>query len=303
VCPALQFKPKLPTPNFAPEAHQSANPFLPPYVPNLYVGELASEDGDHVILVRARGLLLPGPHSRSTQLNKYSVVPEHFLLVTREQVSQQSPLFPADLVHTYDLLDAARAAGRPSFAFYNCGDRSGASQHHKHLQVLPTEPAGPPIERLARAATLQVQARPFTLSALPYANHVVRLPLGLASFSPDARAQVLTDAFLSVLDLAIATVRHDPTYPAGAPSYNVLLTPEHIHVIPRRLEHATLASGEPLSVNSLAFAGYVLVKSDQQLAAVKDEVSSAPSDLKLVLTGVCTGSCEHSTWCGVGERA
>lgn len=230
-------------------------------------------------------------------------MPEHFLLVTREQVSQQSPLFPADLVHAYDLLDAAKAAGRSAFAFYNCGDRSGASQHHKHLQVLQAESGGPPIERLARTAALEVHARPFTLGSLPYANHVVRLPAGLYALDRDARAQALTDAFLAVLDLAIATVRHDPAYPAGPPSYNVLLTPEHIHVIPRRLEHATLASGEPLSVNSLAFAGYVLVKSDEQLAAVKNEVCSDLSSLTSALTETHAGACEHPPWGSIGECA
>jgi ATP adenylyltransferase len=199
-------------------------------------------------------------------------VEEHFLLVTKAYQSQQSPLFPSDLLQAYDLLDAARRTGRPFFGFYNCGDRSGASQHHKHLQFLP---GTPPLEALARAARLEVADRPFTLPALPYANHVVRLPPALSSAGPEERAQTLAGAFLSVLDLAIATVRHAPDYPAGPPSYNVILTPEHIHVIPRQLEYATLASGEPLSVNSLGFAGCVLVKSEEELEAVKREVGAA----------------------------
>lgn len=72
------------------------------------------------------------------------------------------------------LLDAARKAGKRFFAFYNCtcsfqlclfprtdkscaegGDRSGASQHHKHVQFMPVEDDGPPIEKVARTVKLE----------------------------------------------------------------------------------------------------------------------------------------------------
>ncbi len=83
---------------------------------------------------------------------------------------------------------------------------------------------------------------------------------------------MLADAFLSTLDLAIQTVRHDPSYPAGSPSYNVILTLEHVHVVPRRSEtHVLAGTGETLSVNALGFAGMLLVKSEGELAAVKEE--------------------------------
>ena len=83
---------------------------------------------------------------------------------------------------------------------------------------------------------------------------------------------MLADAFLTLLDLAIQTVRHDPSYPAGAPSYNVLLTLEHVHVVPRRQETYALAeTGERLSVNALGAAGMLLVKSEPELEAVKTE--------------------------------
>jgi ATP adenylyltransferase/5',5'''-P-1,P-4-tetraphosphate phosphorylase II len=95
------------------------------------------------------------------QLNKYSVVEEHFLLVTKgvfsvdllshaeirwfsvalfcfvffdallrrllplEFQSQTSPLRPGDLVQAYLLLRAAREAGKHLFAFYNCASLRG----------------------------------------------------------------------------------------------------------------------------------------------------------------------------------
>lgn len=81
--------------------------------------------------------------------------------------------------------------------------------------------------------------------------------------------QILTRSFLSLLDLTISTVRSDETYPSGRPSFNVIMTLEHIHVIPRRHETCTLAkTGEELSVNALGYAGYLLAKSPEELDGV-----------------------------------
>ena len=60
LCPALQNKPRLPTPDFsedAPAAKEQEkkrhDPFAPPYVPNLYLGEVRdeAEGNEYVILV------------------------------------------------------------------------------------------------------------------------------------------------------------------------------------------------------------------------------------------------------------
>ncbi|CAL1707233.1 unnamed protein product [Somion occarium] len=268
LCPALEKKPNLPPPHF--DSYEDCekaegtkpDPFAPPHNANLLIGELKDEDEseDYVVL-----------------FNKYSVVPHHILLVTKEFHSQTAPLLPSDLVQTYKLLLAARDAGRKFFAFYNCGTLSGASQPHKHLQLLPIDPDGPPVERLARKAKLEVPdstpERPFALSTLPYANHIRRLPSSLSSSTPSTElSHILSAAFMSLLDLAISTIRHDPNYPIGPPSYNVILTLEHMHVIPRRGETYTLhETGEELSVNALGFAGTLLVKSERELEAVRKE--------------------------------
>ncbi|KAF9070100.1 hypothetical protein BDP27DRAFT_644265 [Rhodocollybia butyracea] len=240
LCSALQHKPKLDTPHFEPSAQPQSkvDPFVPPYDPGLFVGDLTSEDGEQYVVL----------------LNKFSVVPRHFLLVTKEFKSQTSPLMPDDLLQAYALLVAGRKTGKNMFAFYNCGDLSGASQPHKHLQFIEVDEDGPPVEVLARSVSLESQGKPFTIGALTYANHVFRFPSNLPYSSIDKREQILANAFLSLLDLVLSTVRHDPTYPTGPPSYNVILTLEHLHLIPRRLETHTLEeTGEILSVNSLGF--------------------------------------------------
>jgi ATP adenylyltransferase len=52
-------------------------------------------------------------------------------------------------------------------------------------------------------------------------------------------------------------------------SYNVVLTDTYIHVVPRAAECWETPDGEKVSINSLAFAGMVLVKSEKALEAVK----------------------------------
>jgi sulfate adenylyltransferase (ADP) / ATP adenylyltransferase len=120
--------------------------------------------------------------------------------------------------------------------------------------------------------TISITDKPFAISSLPYANHVFRLPTRLGSQKSEHIEEILTGAFLSLLDLCISTIRHDPSYPVGLPSYNVLLTLEHIHLIPRKLENAVLEETEDkLSVNAMGFAGMLLVKSETELDAVKTQ--------------------------------
>ncbi|KAF8160758.1 ATP adenylyltransferase-domain-containing protein [Crassisporium funariophilum] len=271
LCPALQHKPHLPTPHFnaATDAGLAVqgnrgklfDPFAPPYNVNLHVGELRDEESQEEFVVL---------------LNKFSIVPQHFLLVTKEFKSQASPLMPPELVQTYLLLSAGRKSGKKLFAFFNCGDNSGASQAHKHIQFIPIgDEDGPPIERLAREARLEFGDKPFSLRKLSYASHSYRFPSSFDTYPLDRLESVISDAFLQLLDLSISTIRHDPDYPTGSPSYNVIITLEHLHIIPRRQENHTLeVTGEKLSVNALGFAGMLLVKSEEELEAVKQETIS-----------------------------
>ncbi|KAF8497653.1 ATP adenylyltransferase-domain-containing protein [Gautieria morchelliformis] len=258
LCPALQHKPN-PSANLVSvgESNERPDPFAPPYNAKLLVGELESDDGDYIVL-----------------LNKYSVVPKHFLLVTKEFQSQSSPLFPPDLLQAYLLLLAARRSGQNYFTFFNCGELSGASQPHKHLQFIPVDSdgGGPPVEKLAKLQTVEVQTAPFTIDSLPYTNYVFRLPPSLPSSSSDDIMDALSQAFLQLLDLVIVTMRHDSSHRSGPPSYNVILTLEHLHVIPRSKEKYVFSkTGEFLSINALGYAGMLLAKNSAEIEAMKEE--------------------------------
>jgi len=65
-----------------------------------------------------------------------------------------------------------------------------------------------------------------------------------------------------------------PQKTSGSPSYNVILTLEHMYIVPRAKEDFVADSGPEetelkLSVNSLGFAGMLLVKSEYELERVR----------------------------------
>lgn len=88
-----------------------ANPFLP-YEQDLYVSDVSDT---HVCL-----------------LNKFKVVDNHFLIVTRTFESQENWLGSADFEAMVRCLGDVDGLG-----FFNGGAVAGASQPHKHLQVVP----------------------------------------------------------------------------------------------------------------------------------------------------------------------
>ena len=89
-----------------------------------------------------------GKPSHLLVLNKFPIIPNHFILATRENKAQTHLLEPDDLWVTYQCLKLWNAqdgadsedgadAEDSLFAFFNSGDHSGATQPHRHVQLLP----------------------------------------------------------------------------------------------------------------------------------------------------------------------
>ncbi|MEQ1508680.1 MAG: DUF4922 domain-containing protein, partial [Myxococcota bacterium] len=107
----------------------AGDPFLPPYEPLLLVD--GAFGPDHAIV-----------------LNRYPVLDDHLLVVTRAWADQELPASPADL----DALDRLLAE-IDGLGFYNAGVAAGASQPHRHLQLVSRAALGPiPVEPAIRAA-------------------------------------------------------------------------------------------------------------------------------------------------------
>lgn len=102
---------------------QGADPFRPPYEPDLLVGAVRP---GHVAL-----------------LNKFPVLPGHLLVATREYAPQEEKLERGDCEALLRVL-----AAMDGLAFYNSGRVSGASQSHRHLQCVALDRPAPLAARM-----------------------------------------------------------------------------------------------------------------------------------------------------------
>lgn len=203
---------------------RSANPFLP-YDDDLFVADVSET---HVAL-----------------LNKYPVLEHHLLLVTRRFEDQESPLTRTDFVALVRSMTEFDGLG-----FYNSGRIAGASQPHKHIQLvpLPMTTDGPrvPIEPLLSG--IDAEDAPRRSETLPFENVVVRREEDAGSGSEDEQAGRLLGQYRSML--AAAGLDDERPRP-----YNLLVTRDWLLLVPRRREHY-----RSISVNALGFAGSFFVK-------------------------------------------
>jgi len=215
---------------------QPDNPFLP-YDGSLYVGHLAPA---HVVL-----------------LNKFNVLDDHVLIVTESFEHQERLLTMEDLEALWRCL-----AEGPALAFYNGGVVAGASQAHKHLQLVPLpllpEAQELPVEVLLAEAPEATGAL-LTAPSIPFAHRLARLASGLGELPAEA-ARVTLDLYLAMLDeLEVAHADGRQQEP-----YNLLMTREWMLMVPRSEE-----CFEGISVNSIGYAGGLLVRTEAELEAVR----------------------------------
>jgi ATP adenylyltransferase len=191
------------------------NPFLPWDAP-LEVERLGSS---HVVL-----------------LNKYPVQPAHVLLITQRWAPQNGWLTLEDWEAV-----AAVAADTGGLWFFNSCAEAGASQPHRHLQLLPRH-AGEEVCPLEGAIHDQLNGRS---SRWPWAYCLSPLPDGASA----AALQSLYRAHSQALALGLPAEAGRPTHP-----YNLLFNDRWFLTIRRIREHAA-----GFSVNALGFAGYLLL--------------------------------------------
>ncbi|NVK44099.1 MAG: phosphorylase [Oceanospirillaceae bacterium] len=195
------------------------------------------------------------PPAHRCVLNKFCVIDRHLLLVTREFEPQSQALNPSD----FRALARCMREG-PALAFFNGGPDAGASQPHKHLQLLPLDQtAPPPFAALLDAAAARGCDR---APALPFRHHLTALPDGLLR-NADEAADWLTQHYRQALNALGIEV--DATGEVKQ-AYNLLLTPRWLLMVPRRCEKR----GD-VSVNALGFVGWLLVKRQNQAERLKAE--------------------------------
>lgn len=217
------------------------NPFLP-YEERLFVSDITPT---HLAL-----------------LNKFNVLEHHLLIVTREFEDQEELLSVADFEA---LLLALREMD--GLAFYNGGVVAGASQPHKHLQLVPlpflpgtTEPRLP-VEQLIGEA---LQSIPSPVEKLPFVNSAIALE-GEMFEEPERFASELHRLYGALLEQCGLEARLSPPGARQSAPYNLLVTREWMFLVPRSEEFFLGAS-----VNSLGFAGALLVRNTDELEILKE---------------------------------
>jgi ATP adenylyltransferase len=209
------------------ETGKEFNPFLP-YEQDLFVTDISET---HVCI-----------------LNKFNVVDYHLLIITRAFKEQESLLTLEDFTAMWACL-----AEFDGLVFYNGGKIAGASQRHKHLQIVPISGKEIPIAPLLETAKFTDSIT--TISGLPFLH-------AFTTFAPNETASVTLEKYYALLD-QVGIQAIDNNQQSGA--YNFLATREWMLIVPRSLEEF-----ESISINSLGFAGALLVKNSEQMQLVKD---------------------------------
>ena len=206
------------------------NPFLPPD-PDLLVCEIP-------------------PHHIGV-LNKFNVLRHHLLIVTRGYEPQEKLLDDADFVALTTCM-----SGMDGLGFYNGGTVAGASQSHKHIQLVPlplgTGPMATPLDSIVDGSAVvgtQTQISPFNFA------HVL-IPLDGSRLGPH-RADELHQHYRHACS---ALGIHNETQP-----YNLLVTRRWMLLVPRSHEF-----WREVSINALAFAGSLLVRNRTELDQLKE---------------------------------
>lgn len=217
-------------------ARPAFNPFLP-HDPDLFVSDVSDT---HIAL-----------------LNKFNVIDHHLLIVTRAFVPQEALLDLDDFEAWLACLSQIDGLG-----FYNGGPAAGASQPHKHLQLVPL-PLGDantplPMETLFDSAP----AGPgiVTVPTLPFAHAFARFDSAAGTPTADT-ALALYETMLTAL--GIGSTQLDGGAQQSIP-YNLLLTRRWMLLVPRAAESAA-----GISVNSLGFAGSFFVRDTEQMETLQ----------------------------------
>ena len=217
----------------------SRNPFLP-FDQNLLVSDL---DSSVYALI----------------FNKFCLIPEHLLVITRDFVEQAAELTSTDFQIVMKVMESLEEIS--PLAFYNSGPEAGASQVHRHFQVIPTENI--PIEEHIKSVLCFNE--PFKIPLYSsFVHGCIRRPADSIDTDWQSEAYVKLKVFCNKYNKS---------------AFNLLWTRDWILLVPRKREftHDNLNS-----LNAMAFAGYFLVMDEDRLDRLNvleclEQVTYSPS--------------------------
>lgn len=207
-------------------------------------------------------------HSHLLLLNKYPVQPGHLLLITQQWQPQAGWLDHGDWQAVSTVM-----ADTEGLWFFNSSATAGASQPHRHLQLLPRAQgeASCPLAPVYRGLLEGTQ------SPLPwsYAISPRQDPSGCGADLPDLYAR-----HAQQLGLGSPEQDQQPRH-----AYNLLFDRDWFVTIRRQREHAA-----GFSINGLGFAGYLLITPRSDLQWLRDQGPWALLATVAATTAACTAA-------------
>jgi ATP adenylyltransferase len=220
-------------------SHREVNPFLP-YEEDLFVADISDT---HVGL-----------------LNKFNVVPHHLLIVTRFFEDQETLLTLKDFESLLVCMGEYEGLG-----FYNGGEAAGASQQHKHLQIVPL-PLVPSLSRIPIEPLLSTVRFAHDMGStpkLPFLHVFALIHKGLLKSSMDAAGRTFELYGRMLERVGMEPPGTEGTQRQSVP-YCLLVSREWMLLVPRSREFF-----HSISINSLGFAGALLCRMGEQLDTLR----------------------------------
>ncbi|CAF3475722.1 hypothetical protein QX201_010954 [Fusarium graminearum] len=236
-------------------------------------------------------------------LNKFAVVPEHFILATNDFKPQTHVLEESDLEATLACIEAYETArgseteqghqdgalggGDDLYAFFNCGDHSGASQPHRHIQLLPIARMK---DGLEKDTSWTVLADELKIKTAPFATFTEDINLDMSGSKLHAIYLRLYRRACRAVASYTKDATHEGQAPADGPtliSYNMAMTKSTLVICPRLAEGVKLQSKDGNVLGTVAFngtllAGTALVKNELEWEMLKKD----PDVLRNILGGI-----------------
>jgi sulfate adenylyltransferase (ADP) / ATP adenylyltransferase len=219
---------------------KQVNPFLP-YESALFVADISD--------------------THAAILNKFNVLEHHLLIITRDFEEQETLLTLRDFQALWTCMSEYQSLG-----FYNGGVAAGASQPHKHLQLvpLPLAPEGPQVPIGPLLAAAKFDGTFGTVPAFPFLHVFAPMEPGLAG-SPLNAAEKTFELYCEMLRRVGMTSPGREGLQRQSGPYCLIVTRDWMLLVPR--------SGEffgSVSINSLGFAGALLVRNKEEMERVKN---------------------------------
>jgi ATP adenylyltransferase len=198
------------------------NPFFPPD-PATLIKSIELENGSLYNLL----------------FNKYCVTPLHLLITTSEYISQDSPLSWDDFRVAMKVTCEFMLEDADWMVFYNCGAISGASQQHKHIQLVMI-------------------------------GKDTKVPLSISDMEEIYGPRYFCPFLNNPRDDELLKCWHDSytklmSFVEAGCSTNILFTKKWMLVVPRKK-----LGFNDWNPNSLIFVGYLLSRSDEETKMIKE---------------------------------